>query len=130
MVVDKQHAQASKILAHRADRLRRFGIAFEADAEGEGTALIDPADHVDIAAHGFRQFLADGEPEAGSAITSGRRLVSLAERAEQAFALLGRNADAAVGNAELQFEVGALPAGADCGNLDLPYFGKFDRVVH
>ncbi len=56
----------------------------------------------DVAAHHLHQPLADGEPEPGAAVSARDRRIGLAERPEEAIALLAGEADAAIGHGEAE----------------------------
>ncbi len=70
--------------------------------EGEDRALADLAGHLERAAHGLHQALADGQAQARAAKLSGRGLVGLGEGAEQAIDLVRRDADAGVMHGDAQ----------------------------
>src|SRR6185369_10691390 len=66
----------------------------------EGAALADRAAELDFTAQEARELAADGETEAGAADLAAGRGVGLLERFEDDLLLLGRDADAGIGDFE------------------------------
>ena len=105
------------------------------DREVEGGSLVDDALGPHGAAEHLGEALADREAEAGAAVLAGGRVVDLAKRLEQAVHAVGADADAGVGDRELQLvarggvavALGEL-AGAD-GDGDLAAGGELDGVA-
>mmetsp|Transcript_15772 Transcript_15772/g.43678 ORF Transcript_15772/g.43678 Transcript_15772/m.43678 type:complete len:281 (+) Transcript_15772:1423-2265(+) len=104
MVLGDQHAPAlqgragphlARLVAHR----RRCGR--QGQLGPEHRALARRAAQADLAAHQRGQLAADGQAQAGAAITPRRRFVGLRERLEQALLLVERDARAGVGHLDM-----------------------------
>src|SRR5205809_82974 len=88
-------------LAGRASaRVRRVHNRLDLDAEREPAAAAGRARNRKIAAHGARDALDKGKPEAGAAIAACNLFICLRKRPEQALDLGGFEPDAAVGDGE------------------------------
>ena len=75
--------------------------------------------HADLAAHQFRQLLADGQPQPGAAELAGDGRVHLREAFEQPVEPFGRDADAGVADGESHLDVAGVAG-----------IGAFDGVRH
>ena len=84
--------------AHLRDG-RRPGV-LERQVEREGAALAGRAAQLDLAAEQVGELAADGEAQAGAAVLAAGAGVRLLERLEDDLLLLGRDADAGVGDLE------------------------------
>src|SRR5215831_20330356 len=101
----------------RNRRRGRFMALAPRQAEGEDRTLARLACYCHIAAHHPRELAGDGKAEAGAAEALSGRSVGLAECLEQLSLLLGRHANAGVGDSERD-EAAAIAHPA-CRKLDL-----------
>ena len=105
----------------RADAERRSEMESAADA----IFALGP----DSATHHFNKTFGDGEAKTGATVFARRGSISLGKCLEQAGALLGRHADAAVADGELQFDPVSILLLESNADDDLAAFGELDRVV-
>ena len=98
-MVGTRHASAPHRGRHRS---RREGGAdiFQRQVEREGAAHVRRAAQMDFAAEQVRQLAADREAQAGAAVFAAGAGVGLLEGLEDDLLLLGRDADAGVGDLE------------------------------
>ena len=98
--------------------------------DDEGRADAGFALDLDVALHGLGQTAHDGEAETGAAEAARGRAVGLHEGLEQALALFGGEADAAVGDADAQPDIVAAVIGqALQREPDRARFGELDGVA-
>src|SRR5258708_6685881 len=95
-------------------------------ADGERASLTEGAAHEDLAAEQLRQLLADEKAEPSALEGPGLRRSQLFEGDEQALLVVFGDAEASVGDAELDR---APVAGEVQRQGDAPGIGKLDRVV-
>ena len=102
IVVDDEATPARQIGVQAVADLHagRHGVG-KADMEREGAALIGLALDVDLAVHQLDQLLADGQAKPGAVIFPPGRTVDLGEMIEYARQMVGRYADAGIGDAEI-----------------------------
>ena len=91
---------------------RRAGVG-ERQVQRERAALARLAAEADLAAEQGRELAADREAEAGAAVLAARAGVGLLERLEDQLLLLGRDADAGVGDHERDRRAGRARAPGD-----------------
>ncbi|EXI84557.1 MAG: hypothetical protein AW11_03795 [Candidatus Accumulibacter regalis] len=110
-------------------RLGVAGAARETDGGPEDAALAGFADDAGLTAHQRCQAFADGQPETGATVFAGGRLVRLREGLEEAFLLLGADADSLI--FDLQAHAGRRAAQLDQARThgNLAVIGKLDRVA-
>ncbi len=126
-VVDDQHAPTRETRRGRGDRVRR--LLRELQQQGERAARAGLAVDDDLSVHELGQALHDGEPEARAAVEARGRDVALRERLEDHRLALRRDADAAVGDGEL--DRGVRSAVRDRAGADdhLTPLGELERVA-
>ena len=103
MIVGQQAAQSLQVGRRQrrsGRRLRRRAV----DVEAEGAAGAGPAVDPQLAAHQLHQALADCQAQPGTAIAPGGGRFGLRKTFEDALALVGGDADAAVAHEESQPE--------------------------
>jgi hypothetical protein len=119
-----------------ADRVRRADISGR-QIQREGAAAARRAAQLDLAAEQLRQFAADGEAEAGTAVFSAGAGIGLLERLEDDLLLFERNADAGVGHLErdharrlLEHGMLRVPAGprGDHAHPDATLGGELESI--
>jgi hypothetical protein len=106
VVIDDQYREVAERGRRLRGRLRGVRLNPEAGGEGEGAALARLAVHGDPPAHQGHEPGSDGQSKAGAAVLARRRGVLLLERLEDCCLLLGRDADAGVGDGEVQIYKG------------------------
>ena len=123
---DQQHARLGAVRrrAQVADHLQ------QRDLEPEGGAFAGDGVQADPAVHQVDDALADGQAQAGAAVQAGGGGVGLGEGAEQAFLLVGVDADAGVAHFEAQQVLGIGLAHPPHVYLDAAALGELDRVDH
>ena len=100
-------------LIHRPGRIELGRRVDARQVEREGAARADLAGQPDLAAEQPGDLPADRQPEAGAAVLPAGRAVGLLERLEDDAVLVGRNADAGVGDPEGDHRRGACSRCAD-----------------
>ena len=99
------------------------------DRHAEGAALSRLGTHLDVAAQGLGQMLADAKAQSRAAELSRGRVVHLVERLEEPADQLLVYADARIGHVEAQTQVTAIRVEPD-GEADFALVGELDRVAH
>ena len=110
--------------------LGSWGLA-ERECKGEsGTFAFPLAAHGNSPAVQLHELLGEGEPQAGTFLLSRVGRIHLLELAENAFLILGRNADARVADLHLQQLFAVFPAHFGCTDANFAAFrGKLDSVT-
>ena len=98
-LADQQQTASGEV---RYARLAAPVLVADGHRKEEGRSVARFAFHPESATHPFRQTLADGEAEAGSAVLARNRTVSLHEGLEEPVNLLGRDADTRVAHRNAQ----------------------------
>ena len=96
-------------------------------AHGEHRAFARLAHHYHVAAHHPGELAGDGEAQPGATETLRRRGIGLGELLKQLGLLLGRHADAGIGDGQLN-PVAAVPDPA-CPQLDLAVLRELAGVA-
>ena len=84
--------------------------------------------HADVPSHQLHDLLADGEPESGAAEPASGGGIGLREGGEESPDLVGRNADAGVGDLDAKRERIRVLSRAVHRDEDVPRIGELDRV--
>ena len=134
LIVDHQNFGSLRSGAYAHDPARsaasdgyRGVAAFDRDIESEYRSPAGAARDREIAAHQPRVLAADGQSQAGP-LLGVEALFSLAERLEQLFQSLARNARTSVLNAGRQPQPIGVPLVQSDAQLDLAALGKLDGV--
>ena len=97
--------------------------------EREGGAFAGRGSDIDSTTHHGHELVANGQPQAGTAVLACYRAIHLLECAKEAGHLGVAHADAGVADFEAQMRLLVPNAcGAD-GDEDLPLLGEFDGVT-
>jgi hypothetical protein len=129
VVIHDQHLESGELQRVRPLGKRGRRAQAEFHGEPEHAAASGPRLHADPAAHQLGQSLRDREPQPRAAILARRRAVGLAERLEDGLGLVGGDADAGVGDGELEPDAAAkLLAGAHADH-DLALIGELYGVA-
>ena len=135
VVLHDQQAQPVQLFARRG--CRRHTIISDAGAQREVKARPRArlGAQADLSAHHFNQLFRDREPEAGAAILSRRRAVSLGKRLEQRLCFFGGDADPRIGHQDFQRAASRFDLRTDFVyaldlHNDFAMLGKLDGVAY
>ena len=135
VVLGNEHARSRQLGAARpafADGHHRPGLGvrgrFEDDGEPERGAAARTRIDVDLAAHHFDEFLAEGKAESGATKAARGRSFGLNEGFEDPVLLKLADADTCVGDLEAQGRLLDRPADGPGSDDDTPARGELDGV--
>ena len=105
-------------------------VGLETEGEPEGAALARRTGHADAAAHELGQPLADGEPQATSAVPSRMIVLGLCELIEYACQSIRGDTDARIRDRTPEEDATCGPTLDPCLDPNRTSFSEFDRVTH